>query len=426
MTPITDLEEENLSAKTKDYIKDLEYRIANLTQELNEQIVELNDTRKANLNILEDLREEKDQLKERNAKDEALLASIGDGVIATDKEGNIIMINHATETLLGWKSEELVGKKLSVFSVYDDKDVVMPFEKRPICITLLTSQCASATFFYKRKDGTKFPIAITATPVMLNKNIIGAIEIFRDVTREKELDRAKNDFISIASHQLRTPLTSIQWVAERFLKKEQLTPKGKEYLNNIYTSAKYLTELVDILLDLSRIEAGRFWAAPETLEVIGFVKNIIEEAALIQNKKELKIIFSDHPAELAVEIDKSALRNIVQNFVLNAIEYTPKGGEIEISIQKMEDKFIIKVRDNGVGIPKMEQAYIFEKFVRASNAKLYKTNGIGIGLYIVKSVVNIIGGKIWFDSEENKGSTFYAELPLKPKLEQKVMPLISK
>jgi signal transduction histidine kinase len=212
---------------------------------------------------------------------------------------------------------------------------------------------------------------------------------------------------------MRTPLTGIQWVVERFTKKEKLTPKGKEYLEDIHTSAKQLIGLVDLLLNLSRIESGRVGITPEPLEVIGFIKDFLGETTPLRDKKGLKISFEDHPAELAVITDKSAVRNIVQSLVSNAIEYTEAGGSIDIAVQKGDRVFTITVRDTGIGIPQAEQPHIFDKFVRASNAKLYKTDGTGIGLYIAAQAVSRLGGKIWFESEEHKGSTFHVELPLK-------------
>ena len=244
------------------------------------------------------------------------------------------------------------------------------------------------------------------------------MEVFRDITKEQELDRVKNEFISIASHQLRTPLTGIQWVVERFAKKEHLTPKGKEYLDDIHTSAKRLTEMVDLFLNLSRIESGKVGTTPQPLEIIGFIQAYLRECAPLCEKKNLQLVFKEHEPKLTVNIDASALHNILQSLISNAIEYTQVGGKIDIAIQKKVDTFVLQVRDTGIGIPKSEQARIFEKFVRASNAKLYKTDGTGIGLYIAERATSFLGGKIWFESEENKGSTFYVELPLKPPLEQ--------
>ncbi|MDP2648099.1 MAG: PAS domain-containing protein [Candidatus Yanofskybacteria bacterium] len=378
---------------------------------------DLKNARIAARNVLEDLQAEKEGLAVINAKDEALLESIGDGVIATNQGGEVVVMNKAAENLLGFSSAEIIGKLLvRAISLQDMQDNQISDELNPITLALTKGKTTTTTtttnYNLVRKNGTKFPVAITATPVILEERAAGAIVVFRDITKEKELDHSKSEFISIASHQLRTPLTGIQWVVERFTKKEELTPKGREYLNDIHASAKRLTELVDLMLSLSRIESGKIGITPEPLEVIAFVNGYFEETAPLRDKKELNLIFEDHPAELSVMTDKSALRNIVQSVISNAIEYTPNKGKVEVAIQKKNDTFVIKVGDTGIGIPQSQQAHIFEKFVRADNAKLYKTDGTGIGLYIANRAANLLGGKIWFESEENKGSTFYVELPL--------------
>ena len=183
-------------------------------------------------------------------------------------------------------------------------------------------------------------------------------------------------------------------------------------------SAKRLTQLVDLLLNLSRIEGGRVTVTPEPVEAVGFVRSYLDECAPLFEKKKLELVFTEHPAELTAVTDKSSLRNIVQSLVSNAIEYTLPGGTVEVAIKKESGTFTMQVRDTGVGIPKAEQSHIFEKFMRASNAKLYKTDGTGIGLYIAERATKLLGGKIWFESEENKGSTFHVELPLETKAPQ--------
>ena len=374
---------------------------------------ELEDARKAAANLLEDLDAEREKLAVAKAKDEAMFASIGDGLIAVDNDRKVTVVNQAAVDMLGWKREELVGRVLTDLPLEDKAGNSIPLEKRPTTRALATGGALKVSYYSVRKDKTRFPIAITATPIMLDGKITGLIEIIRDITREQALDNEKDEFISIASHQMRTPLTGIQWVVERFTKKEKLTTKGKEYLEDIHTSAKQLTGLVDLLLNLSRIESGRMGITPEPLEVIGFIKDFLGETIPLRDKKGLKISFEDHPAELVVVTDKSAIRNIVQSIISNAIEYTEAGGSIDIAVTKNDRTFTIAVRDTGIGIPRAEQPHIFEKFVRASNAKLYKTDGTGIGLYIAAQAVDRLGGKIWFESEEKKGSLFHVELPLK-------------
>jgi PAS domain S-box-containing protein len=385
---------------------------------LEQRTQELSDSDKAKLNLFEDLSEERDKLIEIKAEDEAILLSIGDGLMATDRTGKITFVNSTFERLLGWNESEVTGKTISeVVHITDESGREVPEPERPIMRILKGETTAITTTTnrsYRRRDGTLIPVAITAAPILAGPlfNIVGAVVVFRDITKERELDRVKSEFISVASHQLRTPLTGIQWVVERFTKKEKLTSKGKEYLDDIHVSAKHLTQLVDLLLNLSRIDSGKVEITLESLEVIGFVRSYLNECAPICEKKGLKLVFKDHPPKLVVTTDKTALRNIVQGFVSNAIEYTPSGGTVEVVIEKGNNTFVIQVRDTGIGIPSSEQSNIFEKFVRATNAKLYKTDGTGIGLYIVKQAANLLGGKAWFGSEENKGSTFYVELPL--------------
>lgn len=375
-------------------------------------------------NVSEDLQVETRRLAETMAKNEAILVSIGEGLVATDQMGRIILINGAFERMLGWSESEVKGRELTeVLRVFDDSGKELPLSERPITKILTGKTIAINTITssrYRRKDGSLIPMALTAAPILTGplRNLIGAVEVFRDITIEKELDRVKSEFISITSHQLRTPLTAIQWVVERFTKKEKLTPKGMEYLDDIHMSAKRLTTMVDLMLNLSRIEAGKIGMATELVDVIVLLKNFIVEITPLRDKKELKLVFNDYPTDLVVKTDKDSLRNIVQSLVSNAIEYTPAGGSIDVSIQKKEETFVMTVKDTGIGIPAAEQSQIFQKFVRATNAKLYKTDGTGIGLYVAERLVSRLGGKIWFASEEGKGSIFYVELPLDSAIKQ--------
>ena len=241
----------------------------------------------------------------------------------------------------------------------------------------------------------------------------------------KSIDREKSDFISVASHQLRTPLTAIQWVVERLLKTQKnLTLQAEEYLNDIHTSARRLSSLVDTLLNVSRIESGKISISPVSIEIVEFVKSYFSECMPLCDKKKISLSLKRYPEKLTVTTDENALRNIIQSLITNAIEYTPEQGSIEIDLEKKEETFVVIVSDTGIGIPKEEQRRIFQKFMRASNAKLVKTEGTGLGLYIASQAVELLGGKIWFESpafvqgisagrEEGKGTRFYVELPLR-------------
>lgn len=378
---------------------------------------DLEEAKIAARNVAEDLQIEKENFARAKVLDEAMLLSIGDGLIATGKDGNVMLVNKATKKMLGFKEEELLGKKWTdIVPLVTEKGAIPP-EERLIQVALKSDRTTTTTttYYYVRRDKTKFPVAITASPIILDKKIIGAIVVFRDITEQIKLSKLESEFISVASHQLRTPMMGIQWVAERLLKKEKLSKKGVEYLGDIHDSIKRLTRLVDLLLNVSRIEEGKVSISPQSLEAVGLIKDYLEENEPLRVKKNLSFDFKKHPEKLQIVTDGSALRNIIQILVSNSIEYTLEGGKIEVILEKPDSIFRLIVRDNGIGIPKKEQSTIFDKFVRGSNAQLVKTDGTGLGLYIAKQAVDLLGGKIWLESEINKGSAFYVELPIEVK-----------
>ena len=252
---------------------------------------------------------------------------------------------------------------------------------------------------------------------VVNKNTDGnpvsIIGVNWDITKEKETDRIKSEFVSLASHQLRTPLTGIEWTAELFSKKETLTETGRKYLRDISFSAKRLSTLVRLLLDVSRIEGGNIGVSPEPIELVSFMKEHLENMQVLCAKKGLTCLFAkENPEECLITTDKNLLRYIVQNIISNAVEYTNTGGNVFIVLEVKSDKVRVKVQDTGIGIPKKEQGRVFEKFFRASNAITAKPDGSGLGLYIVSGAVKLLGGKIWFESDEGKGTTFFIELQM--------------
>ena len=348
-------------------------------------------------------------------KDEALLESIGDGVIAVDTDAKIILMNQAAQEMLGWHPESMVGKIFhDTVAIEDEKGVAIPIEKRPMYLALAgtTITTTGPTYQYVRKDKTKFPIAIKVTPVFFDQKIIGAVEVFRDISKEKEFDRAKTEFVSIAAHQLRTPLTGIAWIAELFLENRKLDSKGKNYIQDIIFSVQRLNTLVEMLLNVARVESGRIGVTPKSLELVTFISNFLREHKLVIEMHKINTVFMKHPENLTVVTDSNILDYILQNLLGNALQYTLSGGTVEIILEEKKNSAIIAVRDTGIGIPKKDQGRIFEKFVRASNASVMKPDGTGLGLFIVRESARLLGGRVWFISKEGGGSTFYIEVPL--------------
>ncbi|MDO8590151.1 MAG: ATP-binding protein [bacterium] len=358
------------------------------------------------------------------AKEEAVLLSIGDGLLVTNEKGNVIIINKTAEKLLGIKSKEAMGKVFSeAVLLVDEKGVPIPSEKHPVRMALVSgittaTTIVGSTYYNVRKDKTKFPVAIMVTPVILDGKVIGTIEVFRDITAEREIDKAKTEFVSLASHQLRTPLSTVNWYAEMLLAGDvgELNEKQKKYLDEVYRSNQRMVELVNALLDVASLEIGTFVVEPEPTDIIELAQSVIDEQKPQIEAKKIVFSFSFGKNISLMQADPKLLRMIVQNILSNAVKYTHEGGKIDMSISLADkNNILLKVDDTGYGIPQNQQDKIFTKLFRADNVRDKDTDGTGLGLYIVKSVVENSGGKIWFKSvggEENKGTTFYVSLPL--------------
>ena len=391
--------------------------------------LELENTKKAMLNILEDLSIEKSNVDISRAKERAILLSIGDGLFATDEKGSIIFINDKAEKLLGRKSDEFMGRVFSdVIVMEDENNMIVSPERRPVNIALETGKApiVSLQYYYIRNSKIKFPIAITVTPIILEGKIIGAIEVFRDITQYKAVDKAKSEFISVASHQLKTPATAIKLLSERLIsgKMGKFTKKQYEYFNDIHTSNERMIDLVNSLLKVSRIELGAYTIQVQRIDASEIVRSVMNELKYVIGKKQLKfkISYLKYPALLI--LDENVFRIALNNLVTNAVNYTREGGKIKVSCNVVkkgevlggklmgEDCFVFSVSDTGYGIPKNVQDKVFMKFFRADNAREKHTDGTGLGLYIVKSTLEYSGGMIWFTSKENVGSVFYVAVPM--------------
>jgi two-component system sensor histidine kinase VicK len=353
------------------------------------------------------------------AKEGAILLSIGDGLIATDENGKIILINETAEKLLGKKREEVLGKTYSEITLLEDeKGTPVLLENHPVNMALQKgTKTAGTTYYNMRKDHTKFPVAITVTPVILSGKVVGTIKVFRDITYERDIDKAKTEFVSLASHQLRTPLSTVNWYAEMLLEGDvgELNCKQKKYLDEVYRSNRRMVELVNALLDVSSLELGTFVIEPKSTDICKLARDVVHEQRSQIDTKKIRFKLSCHKENYFMKADPKLLRMVMQNMLSNSVKYTPIGGKVELSISLADKNNIqIKIRDTGYGIPPKQHAKIFTKLFRADNVREKDTDGTGLGLYIVKSIVEKSGGKIWFESpKENKGTTFYVTLPIK-------------
>ncbi|EKD43802.1 MAG: hypothetical protein ACD_72C00110G0001 [uncultured bacterium] len=365
--------------------------------------------------ITEELELAKIKMETEKARDEALLNSIGDGVVATDKDGIIIFINNVAGEMLGWDNN-IIGEKLEEISMLADSEGNhVATENHPLHQSIITKKkIITKDYHFINKDKINIAVYISATPVILKDKIVGAIEVFRDITKEKEIDKAKSEFVSLASHQLRTPLSTVNWYAEMLLAGDAgtINEEQKKYLQEIYDSNNRMIDLVNCLLNLSRIELGTFVLKPQDVLVTDVVESLLEELAVQVSQKQIKIKKDFQKKIPTIKSDPNLLRIIFQNLLTNAIKYTPEKGSVKVIIQQRPGDMLIEVTDTGYGIPKDQQDKIFTKLYRATNVKDKITDGNGLGLYTAKSIVEQSGGKIWFESEENKGTSFFVVLPL--------------
>ena len=356
-------------------------------------------------------------LEKKLAIREAMIESVGDGLVATDRDGKILLMNSAAEKMLLQNAKEAIGKNyIETVPAADKEGRIIPGEKRPLHAVLREGKSFTnhSANYYVRKNGSKFPAAITTSPIKYQNSIIGAIITFRDVTHEKEVDRMKTEFISLASHQLRTPLSAISWLVELLLNGDagKLNRQQADLLGDIYQSNKRMIQLDGDLLNISRMETGRIIIDPKPTHLGQLLEEVLKELKAKINSKRQKLVISYHPDLSKINIDPNLIRAVYLNLISNAIKFTPENGEITIIISKKGNNIISQITDSGWGIPKSEQRKVFQKFYRGSNVVKRVFEGTGLGLYLVKSIIDASCGKIWFKSQKDKGTTFWFSLPI--------------
>lgn len=378
---------------------------------------EFRDVQAAMTNVLEDLEVTKGLIEEEKAKDDAILASIGDGLIATDESGNIILFNHSASRLLHVDAKESLGKVIEkIFLVTDEGGHEFSKDKNPFHQVLSSDEKVRTSQYYlKRLDGSVFPVSMALAPIESKGSVRGCIMVFRDITQEKAVDRMKNEFISLASHQLRTPLTAMKWFSEMLIQGTvgELKKEQKDVVSNIHSSNERMIELVESLLNISRLESGRIVLDPTPTALESLLAEVLvelEPRITVKRQKLSSEIAADLPL---VNVDPKLVRQVLSNLIGNAVKYTPEGGQVAVRLSVDEKNLRFEVKDSGIGIPKDEQDRVFEKFFRADNTNSLEVSGTGLGLYLVKLLVSEFQGDIGFESTEGSGTKFWFTLPLK-------------
>ncbi len=361
----------------------------------------------------------KESIEAEKIKLSIILSSMGECLIAVSDEGKIILINQIAQTTLGVAEADAIGKNIEEILKLMKEKVLIPKNDYPVYKAMKEKEIARLyshdnVYLQDKISGKVFPIILSAISTLneVSTGGVAAIIVFHDISVEKAIDEAKTEFVSLAAHQLRMPLTAIRWYAELLTMEDagSLNTDQKSYISEIYQSNSRMINLVNQLLSVSRIRLGTFKIDPKPMDLDKIVESVIAELKPEIVKKNMHVV-KDYGADLEMtSVDPDLLHVILQNLISNAIKYTPEKGTVTISISTNME-FTISVSDTGYGIPKHDSDKIFTQLYRAENIKGRDVEGTGLGLYMVKTIVDQVGGVISFNSEENKGTTFRITFP---------------
>ena len=388
-------------------------------KEVSASNMELEKTKTAMVNLLDDANILENSLRKERDRIKTIISSMGEGLIVVNEKNKIILANPIAEKFLEISVKKLLGQDLNkVVPLYSGEEKIDP-DKHPIRQALASSQIVVSNlednFFLHAASGRKFSTLIVAAPV-LGEDLSGAVMMFRDASEEKALDEAKIGFISVASHQLRTPLTSMRWFSEMLIDGDagDINEEQKHFIERIYQGTERMINLVNLLLQIARVEAGRLKIEPTPIDFKNTTQGVIFTLkANLEAKKQKVEVKTDPDPFPTIPMDQEVIWQVIQNLLSNASRYSPEKSTIYVSVVKKDDFVEYSVKDTGIGIPKDQQAHMFEKFYRAENALKMVPEGSGLGLSLVKMLVERWGGKIWFETKENKGTTFFFTIPFK-------------
>ena len=356
------------------------------------------------------------------SKSDVVINAIDDGVLAISKDGNIELINPSAQQIIGWDQGDALGlnwKSVLKLVTSDGKDV--EDLENPIAQSLSKNQPThNDKLFLLTSSEKRILVSIVSSPVGTDGE--GIIVVFRDITKEKAEEREQAEFISTASHEMRTPVASIEGYLGLALNPAtaHIDEKARDFITKAHESAQHLGRLFQDLLDISKVEDGRMKNNPKVINVNEFLKDIFDGLATKASEKQLNYIFMPDIVGESKEkslqpifyanIDPDHFREVVSNLIENAIKYTPSG-EVVVNITGDDKQISVSVKDSGIGIPAEDIPHLFQKFYRVDNSDTREIGGTGLGLYLSRRLAEAMSGNLRVESKYKEGSTFYLEIP---------------
>lgn len=379
------------------------------------------------------------KLQDEKAKSDFVLNSIEDGVVFIDDQNTIQLFNPGAAKITGWGQEEAQGLDWkSVFNFLDTKGQPIEADKTPLSRAQKTGQTVrDNTANISSKSNNTIAVNFSVSPIVNNAQVSGLVGIFRDVSKERQEENQRAEFISTASHEMRTPVAAIEGYLALALNDKVATIDGraKDYLEKAHASTKHLGELFQDLLNSAKAEDGRLTNHPEVVEMGEFMEQLTTDLHFTAQKKNLGVDFmigsnsiidastvdASGPIKMGggervvrplyyTYIDPDRVREVITNLFDNACKYSDKG-KISLGLTGNDSVVQIYVRDQGHGIPPEDLPHLFQKFYRVDNSATRTIGGTGLGLFISRKIIELYNGRIWVESTLGKGSTFYINLP---------------
>jgi len=363
-----------------------------------------------------------DKIEHEKAKLETILATAGEPIIICDNKGVVTFVNQVATDVFECKFDDIIGKPIfSTFSLTGDetksKELLQEilqtvFVKKERIVRSSLDNNMKVICLVNNKE---IPVVFNLTPIINKNKIVGAVGVINDISHIVEIDNIKSEFISLASHQLRTPISKIKWITEMLVddKTASFSDSQKSLLKNLSITTEQLISIVTSLLNVSRIESGRIAINSVNVPIEHVIDEVTKSMDVFIKQKKQKLFVEIEKDLPHIKIDTKLIGEVYKNLISNAIKYSPENGKISIEVYAQNNELISRIIDCGYGIPQNQQNKVFKRFFRADNIVKVDPNGSGLGLYLAKSIVEMSGGKIYFESQENKGTTFTFTLPLK-------------
>ncbi len=346
-----------------------------------------------------------------------LAETLDSGLIIYDNNFQILHFNKGAEDMFGVKAQDIIGQNFTLDKAQDSSwkslSMIIYSSLAPTVVRLSETNDDFQVLKIILDNPRKEYETRTSQVKDEGGQIIAFIKLVKDVTREASLLKSKSDFVTVAAHQLRTPATAINWSFENLMKDQGLNVSSREAVNIGYKTSQGLLKIINDLLNVAQLEEGRFDYQFQNINLIDFLDKLLAEASPIAGEYKVNLYFERPPEkEITVSADSAKLGLAISNLIDNAIKYNVSGGRITVGVSKKNNSVQVSVKDTGIGISEDDLPNLFSKFFRAKNVEKFVVGGSGLGLYLVKNIIEEHGGNVWVESVLDRGSTFYFTLPL--------------